>query len=161
LIINGYYEWEETKTSAQPFFIHNKKEEKKGQKDDVLYVACLYNNVFTEKLGDSYNHFVVLTVEAKGSLSKIHHRTPVILDEHCKDLWLDSNVDFKDCFKEIIKSDVYEGLDFYEVGELVNTIKNDKPECLMEKNDYEALVHKRGLGRFFKTIPKEDILEDP
>ena len=49
--------------------------------NNLLYVACLYNNVFTEKIGEDYNHFVVLTMDATDKLRKIHHRMPVLLNE--------------------------------------------------------------------------------
>ena len=100
-------------------------------------------------------------MEAIKPVSKIHHRMPVILDSKTKDLWLDPNVKFNDCFNEILTSTVYEGLDFYEVGEIVNSVKNDKPECLMKKEDYDEMVHQRGLGRFFTKVPKVDILTEP
>lgn len=34
---------------------------------------------------------------------------------------------------------MYKGLKFYEVGDLVNTIKNDRDECIMPKEKYEEL----------------------
>lgn len=118
-------------------------------------MACLYNNAFKKhgeddtRLGDDWNHFVVLTMDAtETNLGKIHHRMPVFLREHTdpkqntKALWLDPDVSFADCFKAIMNSKVYDGLTFYEVGELVNSVKHDKPEIIMPKAEYEDLKHK-------------------
>lgn len=68
-----------------------------------LYLACLYNNAFKwnadtkshQALGDDFNHFVVLTMDASKNLSKIHDRMPVFLNERTKSLWLDPDVPFK------------------------------------------------------------------
>ena len=86
--MNGYFEWEEKQNTSQPFYLRNKDE------DEPLMLACLYNNVFTEKIGEEYNHFVVLTMEAKDNIKKIHHRMPVVLDEKTKDMWLNPNITF-------------------------------------------------------------------
>jgi putative SOS response-associated peptidase YedK len=82
LIVNGYYEWEESKDSSKPFYLKPKKD------GDLLYLGCLYNNVFTERIGKDYNHFVVLTMEASDNVKSIHHRMPVILDDKTKEIWL-------------------------------------------------------------------------
>lgn len=83
---------------------------------------------------------------------------PVFLTEsidptkNTKAMWLDPSVSFSDCFKAIMASSVYDGLSFYEVGELVNSIKHDKPEILLPRAEYEDMLHKKGLGRFFTKI---------
>lgn len=135
MTVNGYYEWDETNPNKlKPYII---KSEEEGE---LLYLACLYNNAFHEKIGESYNHFVVLTMNAASSLEKIHHRMPVFLNEKTKEMWLDPNCKFQDVFKEIIESRHYQdgGLTFYQVGEIVNSIKNDTPDCILTKAEYEA-----------------------
>jgi len=47
---------------------------------------------------------------------------------------------------------MYKGIEFHEVGSLVNSIKHDGPECLLPKKEYEELLHKKGLGRFFTKV---------
>jgi putative SOS response-associated peptidase YedK len=79
MLVEGYYEWDETnKDKIRPFLIQN------NQEDGLLYLACLYNNAFTDRIGDDYNHFVVLTVGASENIRHIHDRRPVFLDEHTK-----------------------------------------------------------------------------
>ena len=67
-------------------------------------------------------------------------------------MWLNPDISFADCFKAIMKSSVYEGLSFYEVGDLVNSVKHDKPEVILPRNEYEELTYKKGLGRFFNKV---------
>jgi putative SOS response-associated peptidase YedK len=62
---------------------------------------------------------------------------PVLLNSKTKDMWLDSTYSFQECFKEIYKAKAYEGLTFYEVGDLVNKVKNDTPDCLLKRKEYE------------------------
>ena len=78
MVVNGYYEWREagSKESTPFFFYPDLEEEQKTKSDEVtekeepgtpnklIYLAALYNNVFHDKIGESYNHFVVLTMEA-------------------------------------------------------------------------------------------------
>ena len=89
MVVDGYYEWDETnKDKIRPFLIKNKEE------GGLLYLACLYNNAFEQRIGDNYNHFVVLTVGASDNIAHIHDRRPVFLDEWTKELWLDPSVPF-------------------------------------------------------------------
>ena len=78
MVINGYYEWMENEKESRPFFLKNKDE------GDYLYLACLYNNAFTDTIGEEYNHFVVLTMDAAKDISHIHDRMPVILNERTR-----------------------------------------------------------------------------
>jgi hypothetical protein len=74
---------------------------------------------------------------------------PVLLNDETKKLWLDPSVSFHDCFKAIMNTDVYKGLTFYEVSEMVNSVKNDVPEIILPKKDYDEITLKKGIGRFF------------
>ena len=71
-------------------------------------------------------------------------------------MWLNPEVSFMECFREIQKEKkIYKGLKFYEVGDLVNSIKHDKPECILSKKEYEDLLHKRGLGQYFTKVSEQ------
>ena len=51
-----------------------------------------------------------------------------------------------------MKSKAYEGLSFYEVGNIVNSIKYDTEDCILAKEKYEEKLHQQGLGRFFTKV---------
>lgn len=55
-----------------------------------------------------------------------------------------------------MKSKVYEGLSFYEVGDIVNSIKYDNEDCILPKKEYEEKLHKKGLGKFFGKVEKPE-----
>jgi putative SOS response-associated peptidase YedK len=86
--VDGYYEWLENERETRPFFLKNKDEH------GYLYLACLYNNAFTKTLGEEYNHFVVLTMDAAKYVRHIHDRMPVLLSEKTKDMWLNPDIPF-------------------------------------------------------------------
>lgn len=69
-------------------------------------------------------------------------------------MWLDPSCPYEQCFNEIQQSKAFKHLTFYEVGDLVNSVKNDKEECLLRKKEYEEKLHKQGLGRYFTKVPK-------
>jgi putative SOS response-associated peptidase YedK len=100
-------------------------------------------------------------MDASTNLAKIHYRMPVFLNERTKTLWLDPDVPFKSCFKEIMTSKVYEGLSFYEVGELVNSVKYDNPEVILPRAEFEEKSYQKGLGRFFTKVTQQQPLLTP
>lgn len=110
---------------------------KNKEEGDYLYLACLYNNAFTDKIGEEYNHFVILTMDAAKEVAHIHDRMPVFLNEKTKAMWLDPNVPFQKCLSEISTEnkmyEMYKGLEYFEVGTLVNSIKHDNSECILPK----------------------------
>jgi len=120
--MNGYFEWGEDKT---PFLITNKdlppsslKVEGSKMKapsveqNQVLQVACLFNNPFNkEGLGDQFNQFVVLTMESQGPASEVHHRMPVFLDGTTRAMWLDPKVSFETVVAAIVASQTAKGAD--------------------------------------------------
>lgn len=157
-MVNGYYEWDDVTNpnSLKPFLFYRENIEGGENSDDYLYLACLYNNAFSNSIGGEYNHFVVLTVNASKNLAHIHDRMPVFLDEYTKELWLDPTLSFATCFEEIMKSKVYEGISFFEVGDIVNSIKYDVEDCILPRKEYEEKLHKKGLGKYFSTVDKPE-----
>lgn len=91
-------------------------------------------------------------MNAAENISHIHHRQPVFLNEHTMSLWLNPSISFKRCFKEIMSSKANEGLSFYEVGSIVNSVKYDNEDCILPVKEYEAKLHKNGLGKYFAPV---------
>lgn len=61
---NGFFEWKKVGSTKKKIFIQKKEQ-------DLVYLAGLCNQ----------DHFVILTSEAELEMKKVHHRTPLILDE--------------------------------------------------------------------------------
>ena len=55
---------------------------------------CGLYSIWMDNNFQSVLTFTIITIEANNTLSKIHHRMPVILDEGNETKWLDSNNNF-------------------------------------------------------------------
>ena len=119
---SGFYEWQkfpsdETKSRSfkQPFYI--------TRKDGLpLTFAGLW-----EKWKDGMLSFTILTTEAYEGIHDLHTRTPMILDEQGRKLWLDGN-------PPPLASDIDTAIGFHPVSTRVNKPSYDAPDCI------EALV---------------------
>jgi len=78
---NGFFEWDHTKGHAKTKFLLH------GKESPLLYMAGLYSE-FTDKLGDKYTAYVILTVNANASVRPIHDRMPLIVEPGQYDRWL-------------------------------------------------------------------------
>ena len=110
---DGYYEWRKDENDRKvPYYFT-------GTDLQTLYFAGLYQkNTNTE--------FSIITTEAKGDVTDIHHRMPVILQEQDIARYLDLKTD------ALTLLNVYPGvpLTFNEVSREVNNPANNTPELI-------------------------------
>ena len=110
---DGYYEWKKDENDRKvPYYFT-------GTELQTLYFAGLYQkNTNTE--------FSIITTEAKGDVTEIHHRMPVILQEQDIHRYLDLKTD------ALTLLNVYPGvpLTFNEVSREVNNPANNTPELI-------------------------------
>ena len=110
---DGYYEWRKDENDRKvPYYFT-------GTDLQTLYFAGLYQkNINTE--------FSIITTEAKGDVTEIHHRMPVILQEQDIHRYLDLKTD------ALTLLNVYPGvpLTFNEVSREVNNPANNTPELI-------------------------------
>lgn len=81
--------------------------------------------------GDILFSFTIITTEANELLQSVHDRMPVVLRPQDEDKWLDTDLKNVDHLVPLLApypSDTMEG---YEVSTLVNSPKNDVPECIL------------------------------
>ena len=71
-VMDGFYEWKRIKEKKTPFYF-------KRQDNLPLFVAGIFDK----------NEFCLITEEATSNVTEIHHRQPVILNQHEIDLYLD------------------------------------------------------------------------
>ena len=88
--ISGWYEWKNINNEKQPYYFYKENE--------LLKAAGLY------WLRSSGNvEFSIITKEAYGDLSSIHHRTHLILGPHEQDMWTsqaDDNILYEDIYNQ-------------------------------------------------------------
>jgi putative SOS response-associated peptidase YedK len=98
LPVDGYFEWQEQlrhdamKPVKQPFYFSAHVESRYSHKG-VLAVAGLWTSWKDPKFpnGLALHTVVALTTQANDMVGEIHHRMPVLLDEHGVENWLDAS----------------------------------------------------------------------
>ena len=107
VIASGYYEWVQTDSGKQPYYIHGE--------DNVLPIAGLWTRWNDTK------SFTIITKSANSSVSNIHHRMPLIIEKNLIESFLDHSIKFDSSYN---KQDIR--LKSYKVSNLVNKpVKND------------------------------------
>ena len=98
LPMDGYFEWKEqlrhdtNKAVKQPFYFSPHLESRFSHRG-VLAIAGLWTSWKDPNQPNSQllHTVVALTTNANDMVGEIHHRMPVLLDEHGVDNWLDAN----------------------------------------------------------------------
>ena len=124
--INGYYEWEKDAQTKQsiPYIITSNTH-------NYFALAGVYEYWFDNNIGKTILSCALLTTEPNEKIAKIHDRMPVILEQKNWKRWLDNDTSFFELNK-LFKSYPSELIDIEEVGELVNSVRNDGVECLLK-----------------------------
>lgn len=121
---DGFYEWQKVDGSKTkvPMRIVLKSRE-------PFAFAGLWDT-WQKPDGRELQSFTIITTGPNELMRPIHNRMPVILHEKAEDTWLDS--DFKDTSKlsELLVPYPMEEMETYEVSPLVNSPRNDMPECI-------------------------------
>lgn len=71
-------------------------------KNGIKYKVTLKNNepmllggiysTFLDKKGESYKAFTIITTEANGNMSRIHHRKPIVIPNELQNDYLNNNI---------------------------------------------------------------------
>ncbi|MFM8384159.1 MAG: SOS response-associated peptidase, partial [Actinomycetota bacterium] len=123
---SGYYEWATELgryKTKQPVYISR-------QDQRLLAFTGIYES-WTSPEGVVRKSAAIITRPAVGDLAKVHDRMPVFLPRSSWDEWLDpenKDVEFLRSLMEVKKPD--EGLRFWPVRPLVNSIKNNGAELI-------------------------------
>ena len=107
VIASGYYEWVQTDSGKQPYYIHGKH--------DVLPIAGLWTR------WKDIKSFTIITKSANSNISNIHHRMPLIIEQNHIKSFLDHSIKFDSSYNN---QDIR--LRYHKVSKLVNKpVKND------------------------------------
>nr|WP_101574532.1 SOS response-associated peptidase [Brevibacterium sp. 239c] len=123
LPIPGYYEWETTEDGKQPWMMS-------AAGKDPLFMAGLFE--FWKQPDQSWLvSTTILTMEAAGHLSDVHHRMPVFLDRGAVDGWIDPAVpsaDVPPLLETALAQVDPASVTRHKVGKSVGNVRNDGPE---------------------------------
>jgi len=119
---NGFYEWQPRGKVKQPYLIHRLD-------DAVFFFAGLWET-WTSNDGEVVETTTILTTDANDLIAPLHNRMPVIMQKASYEPWLDrSNLDPK---RVLALLSLYPSklLEVFPVSTVVNSPKNDIPECI-------------------------------
>jgi len=124
IIADGFYEWKKEGTGKKPYRITLIDEE-------PFAFAGLWDS-WTSPAGEIIQSCTIITTAANELMQPIHNRMPVILPKDAEQIWADPAVTDKLLLKDLLQPYPAELMTAYEVSPLVNSPKNDLPECLKQ-----------------------------
>ena len=112
VLANGYYEWVNVDNKKHPYFIYS------GE-NTMISMAGLWTE------WKDVVSFTIITKKSNISISHLHHRMPLILQEEK----IDSYLDKKNTFDDFVLFDDMK-LKYHQVSNLVNSPKNNNASCI-------------------------------
>jgi putative SOS response-associated peptidase YedK len=125
VLADGFYEWRKanggrSKTPLR-FVLKNRK---------PFALAGLWDT-WQKPDGEVLQSFTIITTESNDLIRPVHDRMAVILRREDEDIWLDSNLRDVDKLTSLLTPYASDEMEGYEVSTLVNSPKNDMPECIL------------------------------
>lgn len=112
VLANGYYEWVNVDNKKHPYFIYS-------EENTMISMAGLWTE------WKDVISFTIITKKSDISISHLHHRMPLILQEEK----IDSYLDKKNRFDDFVLFDDMK-LKYHQVSNLVNSPKNNNASCI-------------------------------
>ena len=122
---DGFYEWKGEKGHKQPYYIT-------VPSGKPFAFAGLWET-WADKENDEesvYKSCTIITTAASEPLSSIHHRMPAILDPEFHEKWLNEKIQNPKNLEIILRDGLIYDMIFYPVSKLVNSVKNNDPNCI-------------------------------
>jgi putative SOS response-associated peptidase YedK len=117
---DGFYEWQKTNGSKQPFYFRMKG-----------WRPFAFAGLWESWYGDGeIRSCTILTTAANNLVGEIHPRMPVILPHEVYDLWLDSTVQDRDQLLSLLAPYPTEDMEAHPVSRRVNNPSNNEPQCV-------------------------------
>jgi putative SOS response-associated peptidase YedK len=124
VLADGFYEWD--KKQGRQMKIPHRFVLKSGK---PFAFAGLWD-VWMPPQGEPLHSFTIITTGPNELMEPIHNRMPVILGEENEELWLDLGVRDENTLLSLLKPYEPGLMEEYEVSAIVNSPKEDGPECV-------------------------------
>jgi putative SOS response-associated peptidase YedK len=124
---DGYFEWQKTDQGKLPWrFVRRDRQ--------PLLLAGLWDSWRPPDApdGQMVETYAVLTTTPNGDSAHVHSRMPVILEPEAAARWLDPGMD-KENLQALCASSPDGLLEAYRVSTVVNSSRNDSPECVLRE----------------------------
>ncbi len=122
VIADGFYEWQKPDKKTKIPYRFTMKDKK------LFAMAGLWD--IWEKQDDPLYTFTIITTSENDLMRPVHDRMPVILPESNRQIWLDPKSNEAE-LKELLVPYDSNKMDSYRVSDVVNSWKNDLPECFI------------------------------
>lgn len=120
---SGFYEWQQLDNKTkQPWHIFRKD-------GSPLVFAGLWEHWQTPE-GGTLESCSIITTDPNSFMAEIHDRMPVILARESWDLWLNPDEVEPAALTELLVPCPSDWLDRTAVSTLVNSVRNESPDCL-------------------------------
>ena len=119
---DGFYEWQKTGRSKQPFYI--------GMHGGGMFAFAGLWERWSDEGHDPIETFTIITTKPNEVVEPIHDRMPVILPQSRYDEWLDPGNQNTKALKELLLPFPAEGMSAFPVTTYVNSPRNEGPECV-------------------------------
>lgn len=122
----GYYEWATELgryKPRQPIYV--------SREDEKLLAFAAIHDSWVSPEGEVKKSVAIITREAVGELATVHSRMPMFLPRDRWETWLDVGLQDTDKVRSLFENfQPDQGLRFWPVSDLVNSIKNNGPELI-------------------------------
>jgi putative SOS response-associated peptidase YedK len=121
---DGFYEWQAVpgQKAKQPYLI--------GVRDTPVFVFAGLWERWTDPEGKPVETSAIITTDANEAMAPVHNRMPVILDPADYDEWLDRDQQDAETLQRLLKPFPADRMQLTPVSTLVNSPRNEKPECV-------------------------------
>lgn len=127
ILADGFYEWQVVNGEKWPMYITLPDSE-------LFAMAGLWDTWLDPTNQQTVVSCTIVTRAACPSLRQIHDRMPVILSPGDEELWI-SHTSLTQADVDQIASRVPDKFEYYKVSKLVNSPRNDTPECILRYAD--------------------------
>ncbi|KKO52162.1 SOS response-associated peptidase [Paenibacillus sp. DMB20] len=123
---DGFYEWKRADKVKIPYRI--------GRKDGKVFSMAGLYDIWTAPDGSRLSTCTVITTRPNRLMEEIHDRMPVILSPENEEAWLSRSTG-RETLRQLLLPYPEDGMKAVRVGTLVNSVKNDAPECIRSITD--------------------------
>ncbi len=122
VVADGFYEWATLAGRKVPMRIVLKSGE-------PFAFAGLWER-WKAPSGEVVRSCTIITTTPNAVMERIHNRMPVMLPSEAEPLWLDQGVQDPEMLMKVLAPFSASKMEAYQVSTLVNSPKNDVPECI-------------------------------
>ena len=126
ILTDGFYEWRKMPGSRLKVPMYIRMESGKP-----FAFAGLWEMWHPPEGDDPVLSCTIITCAPNELMQQIHHRMPVILQPEAYELWLTTTEQPPDALNDLLKPYPTEEMTAYSVSRLVNSPKNDSPDCVV------------------------------